>query len=77
MYNKKFNSFLQSPNYLNYEKDATYIALNNLLIQYLPDNIYLEVEDLLHAEIIFKVELGFRNGFRSAKNMHHTINETS
>ena len=62
MQRKLFDEFLQSPEYLAQEKDVFYIALTSLLSENLSDSVYLEVEEILHSEILTKVELGFKYG---------------
>ena len=65
MHRKKFNKYINSKEYKLIEYDPIYTALIDLLIRYLPSDIFLEVEELLNAEILFKLEAGFQNGYKS------------
>ena len=67
MYKVKFDAFLNSKEYRLIECDLIYQELMKLLVANLDDDIFLDIEELLHAEILFKVEQGFKNGY-SCKN---------
>lgn len=67
MYKVKFDAFLNSTEYHLIEYDPIYKELMRLLVANLDDDIFLDVEELLHAEILFKLEQGFKNGY-SCKN---------
>ena len=67
MYKVKFDAFLDSKEYRLIECDPIYQELMKLLVTILDDNIFLDIEELLHAEILFKLEQGFKNGY-SCKN---------
>lgn len=63
MYKTYFKQYLHSQTYSVIEKDPIYIKLITLLSNNLSSNTYLDVEELLHAEILFKLEVGFKNGY--------------
>lgn len=63
MYKEDFKNYLNSTNYYLIENDPIYQELQTLLINNIPENIYLDVEELLHAEILFKLEMGFKEGY--------------
>lgn len=65
MHKNIFNEYINSREYKIIETDPIYIALVELLTQHLSSEIFLEVEELLHAEILFKLEAGFQNGYKS------------
>ena len=65
MHRKKFNKYINSKEYKLIEYDPIYTALIDLLIRYLPSDIFLEAEELLNAEVLFKLEAGFQNGHKS------------
>lgn len=67
MYKVKFDAFLNSKEYRLIECDLIYQELMKLLVANLDDDIFLDIEELLHAEILFKLEQGFKNGY-SCKN---------
>lgn len=68
MYNRLFHNYLMSTEYYDIEKDKIYQQLTNLLLTNLPSDIYLSVEELLHAEILYKIEEGFKAGYFVNKN---------
>lgn len=68
MYKEKFNKYLNSPEYLNIEQDKIYCKLQNLLINSMPRMNYLDIEELLHEEILFKLEQGFKEGYNCGIN---------
>lgn len=63
MYKEDFKNYLNSTNYYLIENDPIYQELQTLLINNIPENNYLDVEELLHAEILFKLEMGFKEGY--------------
>lgn len=63
MYKEDFKNYLNSTNYYLIENDPIYQELQTLLINNIPENTYLDVEELLHAEILFKLEMGFKEGY--------------
>lgn len=65
MYKYYFNNYLNSKEYYCIENDFIYQELTKLLNQNLSKDIYLNVEELLHAEILFKLEQGFHAGYCS------------
>lgn len=67
MYKSDFNKYLNSKGYRLIEYDPIYQELRKILIANLGDNIFIDIEELLHAEILFKLEQGFKNGY-SCKN---------
>lgn len=68
MYNRLFHNYLMSTEYYDIEKDKIYQQLTNLLLTNLPSDIYLSVEELLHAEILYKIEEGFKAGYFVSEN---------
>lgn len=64
MYNDYYKDFLHSQAYCNVENDIFYLNLRKILIHNLTEQIFLDVEELLHAEILFKLEFGFQHGFK-------------
>ena len=67
MYKSDFDKYLNSKEYRLIEYDPIYKELKKMLVANLDNNIFLDVEELLHAEILFKLEQGFKNGY-SCKN---------
>lgn len=67
MYKSDFDKYLNSKEYRLIEYDPIYQELRKILVANLGDNIFLDIEELLHAEILFKLEQGFKNGY-SCKN---------
>lgn len=67
MYKSDFDKYLNSNKYRLVEYDPIYQELMKMLGDNLDDNIFLDIEELLHAEILFKLEQGFKNGC-SCKN---------
>jgi len=67
MYKSDFNKYLNSKEYRLIERDPIYQELRKMLGANLDDDIFLDVEELLHTEILFKLEQGFKNG-HSCKN---------
>ena len=67
MYKSDFDKYLNSKEYRLIEYDPIYQELRKILVANLGNNIFLDVEELLHAEILFKLEQGFKNGY-SCKN---------
>lgn len=67
MYKSDFDKYLSSKEYRSIERDPIYQELRKLLVTNLDDDIFLDIEELLHAEILFKLEQGFQNGY-SCKN---------
>ena len=67
MYKSDFEKYLNSKEYRLIEYDPIYQELRKILVTNLSDNIFLDIEELLHAEILFKLEQGFKNGY-SCKN---------
>lgn len=63
MYKTYFKQYLNSQAYSVIEKDPIYIKLITLLSNNLSSNTYLDIEELLHAEILFKLEVGFKGGY--------------
>lgn len=63
MHNADFEKYLNSKEYSLIEYDPAYIALRQLLIDNLQFDIFLDVEELLHEEIIFKMYYAFQAGF--------------
>ena len=63
MYKVKFDAFLDSKEYRLIECDHIYQELMKLLVTILDDNIFLDIEELHPAEILFKLEQGFKNGY--------------
>ena len=63
MYINDFNKYINSNNYKLIEYDPTYNALIALLLKHLPSEVFLEAEELLNAEVLFKLETGFQVGF--------------
>lgn len=68
MYYKYYQQFINSIEYKNIEQDDIYIKLREFLSKYLKPETFLEIEELLHEEIIFKLEQGFKNGFEIGLN---------
>lgn len=68
MYQKDFQEYIMSEEYQNIEKDIYYLQLTNLLMQHLPKETYLSVEELLHAEILYRIEEGFKAGYFAREN---------
>lgn len=62
LYKIKFDTFLNSEAYSSIENDEIYLHLRTLLKDNLPLNIFLDVEELLHEEIIFKMCHAFKAG---------------
>lgn len=60
-----FEKYLNSKEYSKIEYDEFYKELVSILTNNLPEDIYLNIEELLHAEILFKLEQGFIAGFNS------------
>jgi len=67
MYKSDFDKYLSSKEYRLIKCDPIYQELMKLLVANLDDDIFLGIEELLHAEILFKLEQGFQNGY-SCKN---------
>ena len=67
MYKADFEKYLNSKEYRIIECDPIYKELITMLLTNLSQDVYLDVEELLHAEILFKLEVGFKNGY-SCKN---------
>lgn len=67
MYKSDFDKYLNSKEYRLIECDPIYQELRKLLVDNLNNDIFLDIEELLHAEILFKLEQGFKNGY-SCKN---------
>lgn len=67
MYKSDFEKYLSSKEYRLIECDPIYQELMKMLVANLDDNTFLDIEELLHAEILFKLEQGFKNGY-SCKN---------
>ena len=67
MYKSDFEKYLNSKEYRLIEYDSIYQELMKMLGTNLDYNIFLDIEELLHAEILFKLEQGFKNGY-SCKN---------
>lgn len=67
MYKSDFDKYLNSKEYRLIECNPIYKELMKLLVANLDDDIFLDIEELLHAEILFKLEQGFKNGY-SCKN---------
>ena len=63
MHKTEFEKYLNSNEYRAKEFDITYIKLTKLLKRNLPHDVYLNIEELLHAEILFKLEEGFKAGY--------------
>lgn len=63
-----FDNYLSSKEYSEIEMDTYYIQLSNFLQAHLTKDIYLEVEELLHLEILTKVEAGFKAGMKINQN---------
>lgn len=63
MYKTDFENYINSTEYQTIEIDPIYKELQTLLISALSKEIYLNVEELLHAEILFKLEAGFKEGY--------------
>lgn len=62
LYKVKFDVFLNSEEYSIIEQDEIYLQLRTLLKDNLPLHIFLDVEELLHEEIIFKMHYAFKSG---------------
>lgn len=58
-----FDKFLQSKEFQEEEMDDVYLQLWHLLRLFLDTQTFLDVEELLHEEILRKLELGFRYGY--------------
>ncbi len=54
-----FDAFLKSEQYQQIERGEDYRKLMYLLRQNLPNDVFLDVEELLHEEIISKMEMAF------------------
>lgn len=67
MYQKNFQEYLNSNEYKSIEKDMLYTQLTEILANSLPIDLYLSVEELLHAEILYKLEEGFKAGYLASK----------
>lgn len=63
MYNYYFEKYLQSDEYLKIEYDTTYTRLRSVLKDNLPFEIFLDAEELLHEEIVIKMEHSFKAGY--------------
>ena len=68
MYKHYLKQYIISNAYLKIEHDNIYLQLRLLLESNLPTNIFLDVEELLHEEIIFKLTEGFKYGFSYGVN---------
>lgn len=68
MYKSDFEKYLNSKEYRLIEYDPIYQELRKLLITNLDDDTFLDIEELLHAEILFKLEQGFKNGYSYKNN---------
>lgn len=67
MYQEDFEAFLQSEEYRKEEMDPVYAHLRQLLQIFLEMKPFLDIEELLHEEIVRKLELGFRYGYESGQ----------
>ena len=63
LYKIKFDTFLNSEAHSSIEHDEIYLHLRTLLKDNLPLHIFLDVEELLHEEIIFKMCHAFKAGY--------------
>ena len=63
MYKSDFEKYLSSKEYRLIECDPIYRELMKMLVANLDDNTFLDVEEFLHTEILFKLEQGFKNGY--------------
>lgn len=63
MCQEDFDKFLQSKEYRREEMDDVYVELRQLLYFFLETKQFLDIEELLHEEILRKLELGFRYGY--------------
>ena len=67
MYKSDFDKYLSSKEYRLIKRDPIYQELRKLLVTNLDGDTFLDIEELLHTEILFKLEHGFKNGY-SCKN---------
>lgn len=63
MYHKYCQQLIMSNEYQNIEQDSTYVKLIDILQKSLPFETFLDVEELLHEEMLLKIELGFLHGY--------------
>lgn len=77
MHKDYYEKFIQSQLYNVYERDPIYGKLRELLVRNVADKIFLDVEELLHYEILFKLELGFKYGFQNGVNSLKNHNDNS
>ena len=63
MYKSDFEKYLNSKEYRIIECDPIYKELITMLLTNLSQDVYLDVEELLHAEILFKLECAFKVGY--------------
>ena len=68
MYKNAIDDYLSSEVYSEIEMDPYFMQLISLLKEHLTEEIYLEVEGLLHLEISIKTEAGFRAGLKIGSN---------
>ncbi len=65
-YQTSYQAFITSSGYLSFEQDIIYQRLRELLLRHLTDQAFLDIEELLHAEILLKLEFGFQHGYHFA-----------
>lgn len=70
MYKLYYEKYINSQRYINIEEDQIYKKLIMLLQNNLDKNLFLDIEELLHEEIIFKLEIGFQEGFNAYKMLY-------
>ena len=70
MYKLYYEEYINSQRYKNIEEDQIYKKLVMLLQNNLNKNLFLDGEELLHEEIIFKLETGFQEGFNAHKMLY-------
>ena len=70
MYKLYYEKYINSQKYSIIESDKIYKKLILLLQDNLNKNIFLDVEELLHEEILFKLEIGFKEGFNTHKMLY-------
>lgn len=65
-YQTSYQAFITSSGYLSFEQDIIYQRLRELLLRHLTAKEFLDIEELLHAEILLKLEFGFQHGYHFA-----------
>ena len=72
-----FDAFLKSEQYRQIEQGENYRKLMYLLRQNLPNDVFLDVEELLHEEIISKMERAFEYAYSLARERQSEVSDAA